>query len=261
MIAKRFHARCIALLLIAHAVSAPSLAQSDVAEAQIHLREAGQAYQDGDFDAFASSLETARALNPYSLATQYNLACAYARTGRKEDALRLLRGLVAARVDYGMADDPDLEALRGEAEFTALLASLEQSLAPIANSTHEFTIEQLGLLPEGIAIDADTSRIFVGSMRSGDIFVLDVQGQLSKFTTVEHEGTLAAIGLYVDGDSDTLWAIGTSFNLNEDFDPQAPVRAGVFGFDLASGQLKKKLLAADPGDGYNDGTLAATGDM
>jgi hypothetical protein len=261
MIAKRFHARCIALLLIAHAVSASALAQSDVAEAQIHLREAGQAYQDGDFDAFASSLETARALNPYSLATQYNLACAYARTGRKEDALRLLRGLVAARVDYGMADDPDLEALRGEAEFTALLASLEQSLAPIANSTHEFTIEQLGLLPEGIAIDADTSRIFVGSMRSGDIFVLDVQGQLSKFTTVEHEGTLAAIGLYVDGDSDTLWAIGTSFNLNEDFDPQAPVRAGVFGFDLASGQLKKKLLAADPGDGFNDVTLAATGDM
>jgi hypothetical protein len=261
MLTKHSRTKCLALFIIASAFSAPVLAQGDVAAAQIHLREAGQAYRDGDFDAFVKSLEAARDLNPFSLATRYNLACAYARTGREADALLLLRGLVAERVDYGMENDPDLESLRGLPEFPALLAELEKNLTPVANSTHEFTIEQLGIVPEGIAIDTATSRTFFGSMRSGDIFVVDGAGQLSKFATVEHEGSLAAIGLYIDSKAQTLWAIGASFNLNENFDAATPGRTGVFGFDLGSGRLKAKLLADDPGNGFNDLTMGRSGDM
>ncbi len=37
----------------------PSWAQTGVAAAQVHLRQAGQAYRDGDLVTFANSLETA----------------------------------------------------------------------------------------------------------------------------------------------------------------------------------------------------------
>lgn len=253
--------KVIALTALIGFLSIPSWAQTDVAGAQTHLREAGQAYRDGDFAAFASSLETARNLNPFSLATSYNLACAYARTDRHDEALGLLGELVDARVDYGMANDPDLEVLHARSEFSALLTRLEENLEPISNSSHHYTIEQLGIVPEGIAIDTETSRTFLGSMRSGDIFVIDADGQMAKFATVAHDGTLAAIGLYVDDLNQTLWAVGSSFGLNENFDAEAPARAGVFGFDLASGQPTEKFIAADADDGFNDVIIGSSGDM
>ena len=87
-------------------------AQNPVAEAQIHQREATQAYQAGGYEGFTRSLEIALELNPASFATRYNLACGYARTGRDEDALNLLEELTKAKVDFGMARDPDLATLR-----------------------------------------------------------------------------------------------------------------------------------------------------
>ena len=52
----------------------------------------------------------------------YNLACGYARLGRKDDALRNLELAVNEGGGRGMATDPDLESLRGEPRFQALVA-------------------------------------------------------------------------------------------------------------------------------------------
>ena len=246
---------------LAHLPAAPAWAQADVAAAQIHLREAGQAYREGDFIGFTNSLETALDLNPASLATRYNLACAYARTDRNDEALRLLQGLVDARVDYGMGDDPDLASLHGNAEFDEMLRTLDNNLQPVSASTHRFTLDQLGLIPEGIAIDQATSRTFLGSMRNGDIFVIDAAGQMSKFANVADHGKMAAIGLFVDVERKVLWAVGATFNLVEDFDPEAPARSGVFGFNLTNGQLEHQYMADEPGNGFNDVTVAPSGDL
>ena len=246
---------------LAHLPAAPVWAQVDVAAAQIHLREAGQAYRDGDFIGFTNSLETALDLNPASLATRYNLACAYARTDRNDEALRLLQGLVDARVDYGMADDPDLASLHGNAEFDEMLRTLDNNLQPVSGSTHRFTLDQLGLIPEGIAIDQATSRTFLGSMRNGDIFVIDAAGQMSKFANVADHGKMAAIGLFVDVERKVLWAVGSTFNRVENFNPEAPVRSGVFGFNLTTGQLEHQYMADEPGNGFNDVTVAPSGDL
>lgn len=236
-------------------------AQSNVAEAQAHQRTAFQAYRDGDFETFAASLETALALNPGSLATRYNLACGYALTGRHGKALELLAQLARQKVDFGMADDQDLASLQDMPEFRELVGLLEHAVEPISNSSVRFELERYGLIPEGIAIDRDTGRIFLGSMRTGDIFVIDDRGRVSKFTTVRHEGTLATIGLTVDSGRGLLWAVGTAFNLMEDFDPDAPPKTGVFGFDLATGIEKQKYIADETVQGFNDVTVAPDGDL
>ena len=106
-------------------------AEPDAAAAQDHLRAATEAYRDGDLDGFTASLEEAVALNPFSLPTQYNLACGYARTGRGDEALAVLRGLVAARVDFGMADDEDLATIRDQPAFRQLLATLRENTTPV----------------------------------------------------------------------------------------------------------------------------------
>ena len=56
----------------------------------------------------------------------FNLACAYALIGEKEKALAAAEQAVAAgyRVKWSYQNDADLESIRGERRFQALLASL-----------------------------------------------------------------------------------------------------------------------------------------
>ncbi|MEQ8207167.1 MAG: hypothetical protein RIA65_13420, partial [Woeseia sp.] len=85
-----------------------SFAQTGVGDSQQHLRAANAAYSAGDFQKYTDELATAHKLNPDSLYTRYNLACGYALTGQTERALAMLTWLTEARVDFNMADDPDL---------------------------------------------------------------------------------------------------------------------------------------------------------
>lgn len=256
--------RLAGLLLVLAAfalIVSPGYAQNNIAEAQRQQQQGRAAYQAGDYSGFAEAMEKALELNPSSYATRYNLACGYARTGRAEEALALLHELAVARVDFGMAEDPDLVALRGMPAFQRLIEDLERTLVPVANSTRVFTLDQLGLLPEGFAIDEATDRMFISTMRRGDIYVVEGEEQLSKFATVEHDGPLAAVGLEVDAERGLLWAVGTSFFMSEGFDAEAPVRAGVFGFDLSSGELQRKHLLLEVETGFNDLTVAPTGEI
>jgi len=242
-------------------VVTPTIAQHPVAEAQIYLREAAASYRLGDFEGFTESLETALRLNPASYATRYNLACGYAKTGRNAEALTLLGELTRARIDFGMAQDDDLASLRDSEEFLRLVAELESNTKPISNSSLRVTVEQFGLMPEGIAIDQYTDRLFFGSMRTGDIYVVDTQGVLSRFAAVQHQGKLAALGLTVDASRNLLWAVGASIFEVEGFDAEAAHRSGVFGFDLTTGELKHEYMAEDSVDGLNDVAIAPNGDL
>ena len=96
-------------------------------------------------------------------------------------------------------------------------------------------------------------------MRSGDVYVLDAERRLSKFATVDREHRRSAIGMTVDTGRDLLWVVGTSFNMAENFDAEAPAQTGVFGFDLASGSLERDYLIETGGLGLNDVTVGPDG--
>jgi sugar lactone lactonase YvrE len=122
-------------------------------------------------------------------------------------------------------------------------------------------LQRIDLLPEGIAWDAASGRLFFGSMRTGEVFVLDADRQLTKFATLQHETPQAAIGMTVDAKRNVLWVIGSAFFLTETVKPDAPRWSGVFGFDLDSGAEKFRYLRDDVGFGFNDVTLAPNGDL
>ncbi|MGB5246511.1 MAG: SMP-30/gluconolactonase/LRE family protein [Woeseia sp.] len=250
------------LLLAACCAGSPaSYAQSGVAESQQHLRDASEAYAAEDFPRVIRSLETAQNLNPASLYTRYNLAAAYARNGDSERALELLESLARARVDFGIADDRDFASLADLPRFQALLSRIARDTAPAGNSRIHFDMQRIDLVPEGIAWDERGQRLFFGSMRTGEVFVLDADKQLTKFAKLRHTIPQAAIGMTVDSKRDLLWVIGSAFVLTEDALPDAPRWSGVFGFDLASGEEKFRYLRDDVGFGFNDVALAPNGDL
>jgi hypothetical protein len=242
-------------------IGTPAAAEHPVAAAQRLQQEATAAYRNGDYESFTRSLERALALNPSSFATMYNLACGYARTGRDEEALELLQRLTAAQVDFGMAADPDLASLRDLPRFRELVATLAETIVPVGNSVERLTIDQLGLMPEGIALDPVSRRLFLGSMRTGDVLVVGTDGTWSRFASVGEEGPYSAIGMTVDVDRGLLWVVGTWFFMAEGYDAEQPRPSGLFGFDLADGRLRHEFHADVDAGGLNDVTVAPNGDV
>ncbi len=66
-------------------------------------------------------------LEPANATAHYNLACSLALCRRKSDALRTLERAIALGYDdfAWMAKDPDLETLKQNREFQALIAKLK----------------------------------------------------------------------------------------------------------------------------------------
>lgn len=236
-------------------------AQSDIDAAQVELRAAFAAYNAKDYEAFVTTVEKALALNPHSIATRYYLARAYALTSRIDEALDALGYLASRNIDYGYAEHRDFEALRSDHRFARLIAELAERTSPVINGLHRYTIDQLGMIPEGIAHDAATNRLFLSSMRTGDIYVLDADNSLSLFATVKDAQPMAAIGLFADSERHLLWAVGATFEMTRGFDADAESQTGVFGFDLTDGALQKKILAGDVATFFNDLTVAADGSI
>ena len=56
----------------------------------------------------------------------YNLACIWAKVGEREEAMDKLRQAIDRGFSWGgIADDPDLDSLRGDPEFEAIVDEIE----------------------------------------------------------------------------------------------------------------------------------------
>jgi tetratricopeptide (TPR) repeat protein len=79
-----------------------------------------------DYDQAIGQLQQAVAGDGGLWAARYNLACAYARTGRLADAYDVLQALLAKQPQYASlaARDSELTALRNDPEYGARFAAL-----------------------------------------------------------------------------------------------------------------------------------------
>ena len=85
-----------------------------------------QAHRARDYDRAVRLWELALGVDPSRTAPRYNLACGYALTGRRDDAIALLEELRAAgeagaRWIVRAREDADLEPLRADPRFAAIV--------------------------------------------------------------------------------------------------------------------------------------------
>jgi serine/threonine protein kinase/tetratricopeptide (TPR) repeat protein len=80
----------------------------------------------GEIDRGLEWVDRARALDPEDGGTLYNVACAYARAGRRDQALDILEGALDRAVTNlaWIVNDPDWNDLRNHPRFQALLSRL-----------------------------------------------------------------------------------------------------------------------------------------
>ncbi len=102
-------------------------------------------------------------VNPaYSL---YNLACAYARSGKKDEALATLQKLtgVAPRLALQAPKDEDLASVRSEPRFGKLMEEAQAKITPCERDAHsrefDFWVGEWDVFIRGSETKVGTSRI------------------------------------------------------------------------------------------------------
>lgn len=129
--------------------------------------------------------------------------------------------------------------------------------APVA-----FTLPEKDLLPENVAFDPATGSFFVGSTRKGKILRYR-DGAAEDFVPARAHGLWMVIGMKADPGRRALWvASSAGSNLVEKV-PGPGQPAGLFRFDLDTGELEGRWLlgGGDTVHFLNDLAVAPNGDV
>nr|WP_321236457.1 SMP-30/gluconolactonase/LRE family protein [uncultured Psychroserpens sp.] len=123
----------------------------------------------------------------------------------------------------------------------------QQDSLKINQSLIAFTVSEKDLLPENIAYDSKTESFFIGSTRKGKIIMRSKEGKETDFAS----GLYMVIGMKVDVENRWLWVCSSGggnlvgYELKDDKDGRP---AGIFKFDLDSGEMIKKYEISTPGE-------------
>jgi sugar lactone lactonase YvrE len=111
----------------------------------------------------------------------------------------------------------------------------------------EIVVPLPGFMPEGIEWDADNGRFLLGSLMQGTIFQVADDGTITPL--LENDGFDSTVGIQVDKANHRLLVANADPTVF--FDPEAVGMAGLFAFDLESGEMlfSVDLTALDAPEG------------
>lgn len=236
----------LAIVLAPAFVAAPAAAQKNPAVAPL-LKQAREAHEAKDWQAFFDATTKAYDLEPRSLTLTYNMACAEALLGHEKEAVGFLLKLLERNVDLGIEKDPDFERLRTSPAFAPVRAALVKLRTPITSSEVAFTLPEKDLLTEGIAYDPETKSFFVSSVHKRKIVKRAADGAVSDFLPPGTAGIDGVLALRVDAKRRLLWACTAAMPEMEGFDPKLEGRSALIAFDLAAETptVKKRISLPD----------------
>lgn len=255
----------VALLLLV-AAPAPARGQDGDARARVAAleREILGLFAAGKYEAAAEKCREEIALVPTSPAPRYNLACALARVGESEAALDALAKAVELGYDDAdhMTEDPDLESIRGEERFAAILGKAKAANAAALAKLYEPPAEVAGVKtvegdPEGglrwrLRLPEDASkerpaRLLVWLHPSGGSMNRVVEALSPQFAERGFALLVATQKRWMGwSEDDAKRLIGRTLpdvSAREDVDGERPV---LLGFS-AGGQMALTLYDRDPG--------------
>ena len=175
---------------------------------------------------------------------------------RLEDAIRRGAG-------FDLAMFPEFVVAAGNRRLEELRARAARALSPVAPAEVFATIDDPDVRAEGIAWDAATSRLYIGSLH-GEIWQVDLQGRAERFVG-PGTGLREVLGMKVDPERRLLWAVTGVFpDLFAGPRPKEDAgTTGVHAYDLD----KRRRVRECPLDerpavhGFNDLALARNGDV
>lgn len=148
--------------------------------------------------------------------------------------------------------------------YAELIEQSKAFLRPVNTSSIAFKLDEKNLIPEGVAYDNKTKKVFISSIYKRKIKVIDKNGKTSDFIPSGFEDIKGVIGMEVDEKRNELWVCSGVTNQVENFQ-NLEKQAGIYCFDISTSTLKKKYLLKDENNRllndltvHSDGTVYIT---
>jgi len=115
------------------------------------------------------------------------------------------------------------------------------------------TIAEPDLIPEGIAFDPSTRRLFLSSIRKRKIVALSPEGKVRDFVRPAQDGLWSVLGMKVDSERRTLLACSEVDGPGMlDYVPADLGKSAVYEFDLGTGKTLRTFRAPPGRHLFND---------
>jgi hypothetical protein len=162
-----------------------------------------------------------------------------ARNGDAKAAAASLRKLGEMADGYLPPRGDGFEKVWNDAPFAQAVQALEAKLPRLDYAPVAFTIDDPGLIPEGIAYDPQAQAFYVGSIAEHRIVRVDAQQHITEFAGAGADLD-SVLGLAVDSPRHTLYAVSTSALTTKG---REHPRNEVVAFDLVTGTLVRRYEA------------------
>jgi sugar lactone lactonase YvrE len=195
---------------------------------------------------------------------QISVARALAANGRMKESLEHLEQAINRGAGFDPMTFPEFKDVSGNRELAALADKARRNLAPVSPAQVALIVENTDIQPEGITWDADTERLFIGSL-NGEIWQIRKDLTLARFAGVNSR-LREVLGLKVDRERRLLWAVTGVFPdlFGLQGEPKKDTGlTGVIAFHLDTAEpVRECWLDERPTlHGFNDLALARNGDV
>lgn len=198
---------------------------------------AARAFDEDRLDDWVSATEQLHQLRPYNQDLMRHLVVGYARQNRLSQAFNTMLMMQ----QQGLAEDwstyEELEPLRQHRLYTHLVDLMREAGQPFGRFDTLADLPSELAMPEALAFDAATDRLFVGSLRDGSVHLLGSDGEWSVFASPDKvEGMAGVFGLALDSERGHVWVATGQVPQFAGFDPQAAIKTALIKLDLESGE-------------------------
>ncbi|HET7434304.1 MAG TPA: hypothetical protein VFN10_06275 [Thermoanaerobaculia bacterium] len=198
----------------------------EIADSRKLQQEALAAYRAHDSATFLTKIAAASALRPQHPTMLWQLAIAQTLNGQRDQAFVTLERVANFGFVYPIEKEEELATLRDDPRYPAIEERFANNAQPHGRASLAFTVDEKGIVPEGLAYDATTGRFYIGAVKGKRI--LDDRGR----TLVETQ--YGVFGLAVDAKRRLLWA-ATS---NEE-------QSALIAVDLRTRRIVKTIAPSD----------------
>ena len=212
-------------------------------------RQARTQAKAGDYAGLHDTLVQLAPAMPGSATVVYNLGVSAARLGHPEEAIAALTRLVDAGLSYDVAADEDFASLAGRPDFEALREHLAENKGAIGTPRRLLAFAATDWLPESLAWDARTRRLFVSDVRHCEIRVVGDPGKPSPTDRRFARLPSSVFALGIDARRQRLWAsiatVAQAEGCGEG--PPSAERTALVALDLRNGRMLQRIEAGLPG--------------
>ena len=173
----------------------------------------------------------------------------------------MLEKLAEKGIDFGVDQDRDFESIKSNKRFKHIISILDRYRKTINNSKVAYILDERDLLPEGIAYDPVSKRIFLSSIYKRKIIQIDESGIFSDFTSEKQDNLYSTLGMEVDSKRRHLWVCNSGEINMKDFKSEDSGQATIHKYDLSGKLLKIYRSTKNEFHEFNDLTINPSGDV